>query len=87
MIQDELGRPDAALLENILSALNAEPADIMRTGEAEYKADRDRVAAMDRSAQILWLAEHIRVMERPIVVNGAQARIGRPPETVIEILD
>ena len=79
--------PDAALLTDILAALDAEPAAIMRTGEDDYKAERDSVAAMDRPAQIRWLADHIRVMQRPIVVNGDKARIGRPPEAVIDILD
>jgi arsenate reductase len=32
------------------------------------------------------LAEHPALMERPIVVHGEQARLGRPPEQVLEIL-
>lgn len=79
--------PDAAALENIITALAAEPVDIMRTSEAEYKAVRNEIGAMSRSEQIQWLAANISVLQRPIVVNGDQVRIGRPPESVLEILN
>lgn len=79
--------PTAATLANILAALDAEPIAIMRSGETEYKEARGDVAAMSRAEQLEWLAANIRVLQRPIVVNGDQARIGRPPESVLEILD
>jgi len=78
--------PDASALEAIIAALGAEPIDVMRTNEAEYKAAQDKIDAMSRAEQIEWLASNIRVLQRPIVVNGNRARIGRPPETVLEIL-
>ena len=37
--------------------------------------------------QLKWLADNIRVLQRPIVVNDNRARIGRPPESVLEIID
>ena len=79
--------PDAAALENIITALGVEPVAIMRTHEDEYKAARDEIDAMGRTEQIEWLVANIRVLQRPIVVNGNQARIGRPPESVLEILN
>ncbi len=79
--------PDAATLENIVMALDAEPVMIMRTHEAEYTAAQKEIDAMSRAEQIAWLAENIHVLQRPIVVNGKQARIGRPPESVLDILD
>jgi len=79
--------PDAATLADIITALGVEPIAIMRTNEDEYKVARNEVDAMNSSEQIKWLAANIRVLQRPIVINGTQARIGRPPESVLEILD
>jgi arsenate reductase len=79
--------PDAAALEDIITALGTEPVAIMRTNEEEYKAARNEIDAMNRADQLEWLAANIRVLQRPIVINGNQARIGRPPESVLEILD
>jgi arsenate reductase (glutaredoxin) len=78
--------PDAATLEHIVTALGVEPIAIMRTNEDEYKTAHKEVNAMNRHEQIEWLAANIRVLQRPIVINGNQARIGRPPESVLEIL-
>ena len=78
--------PDAKTLGAITTALGVAPRKIMRTNETEYKNARDEVDAMNEQDQLKWLAANIRVMQRPIVVNGSQARIGRPPESVLEIL-
>lgn len=79
--------PNVSELANIIDALRAEPIDVMRTNESEFKAARAEVEAMNRNGQIEWLAENIRVLQRPIVIDGAQARVGRPPESVLEIID
>lgn len=78
--------PDAATLAGILGKLGISAAELMRTGEAEYKAAKNDLAGMDEDAQIAWLCANPRVIERPIVVSGDSARIGRPPEAVLEIL-
>ena len=41
---------------------------------------------MNKKEQLTWLAEHPQVIQRPIVVAGGEARIGRPPEAVLELL-
>ena len=78
--------PDAATLAAVINKLGISAAQLMRTGEAEYKAAKADVAAMDETAQIEWLCANPKVIERPIVVSAGGARIGRPPETVLEIL-
>lgn len=78
--------PDGPALEAIVTALGLEPIDIMRTNEAEYKSAQNDIGTMSRSEQLEWLAANIRVLQRPIVMNGNRARIGRPPESVLEIL-
>jgi arsenate reductase len=79
--------PDAATLGDIITALGVAPTNIMRTNEDEYKTAREEVEAMNEMEQLRWLAANIRVMQRPIVVNGNRACIGRPPESVLAILD
>ena len=78
--------PSAAQLKDILGLLGIGPRDLMRKGEDAYKAgglgdasksDDELVAAM--------VAEPI-LIERPIVLAGGQARLGRPPEKVLEIV-
>ena len=78
--------PTSGQLQKIVSALEAEPQAIMRSNEDDYKAARTKVEGMTAKAQLTWLAEHPRVLQRPIVVTDRGARIGRPPETVLEIL-
>ncbi len=79
--------PDAAALADIIAILGVKPVDIMRTNEPEYQIAEDEIGTMSKTRQIEWLAENICVLQRPIVVNGKQVRIGRPPESVLEILD
>lgn len=79
--------PDSTTLGAIITALGVAPINIMRTNEDEYITAREEVDAMNEMEQLRWLATNIRVMQRPIVVNGNRARIGRPPESVLNILD
>ena len=78
--------PDASRLTSVLAKLGLRPHAIMRTGEQAYQDAKDAVEAMDDTAQIAWLVANPTVLQRPIVIHGAQARIGRPPESVLEIL-
>jgi arsenate reductase len=78
--------PDKATLQNILGQLELSAAELMRTGEDEYKAAKQAIAAMDEAAQIAWLIANPKVIERPIVVTENGARIGRPPERILEII-
>lgn len=78
--------PDAATLGELVKKLGLQPLDIMRTGEDLFKAARDSVLVMSVDEQLNWLAANPKVLQRPIVVVGERARIGRPPESVLEIL-
>jgi arsenate reductase len=79
--------PDAGTLGELVTLLGVQPIDIMRTNEPEYRAAADKLQSMNADQQISWLAANPKVLQRPIIVSGNQARIGRPPETVLEILD
>lgn len=78
--------PDAARLTSILGKLDMQPRELLRKGQAEYKemgldnmqmSDRELIAAMIKAPILI---------ERPIVLANGKARIGRPPESVLEIL-
>jgi len=73
-------------LVELLRALQMPARDLLRRGEDEYSelglADR----LDDEEALVDVLAEHPILMERPIAVRGTRARLGRPPERVLELL-
>jgi len=62
-----------------------DPKDMMRTGEAIYK-ELGLNSELDPDALFAAMAKHAILIERPIVSNGARAIIGRPPETVKDLL-
>jgi len=76
--------PSAEELRRILSMLRMSPRDLMRTKEAAEAGLDDPTLSDD--ALIDGMAKHPAVIERPIVVAGDKAAIGRPPESVLEIL-
>jgi len=76
--------PSAAELKDILSKLGMSAAEIVRTKEA--KEEGIDVSALDNDALIEALAAHPRAIERPIVVKGAKAVMGRPPQNVIDLI-
>ena len=78
--------PDEEALERLLRLLEIEPADLLRSKEEEY-ADLGLDGMLgDREALIAAMAAHPILIERPIVVAGDRARLGRPPQQVLEII-
>ncbi|KEQ16724.1 arsenate reductase (glutaredoxin) [Endozoicomonas numazuensis] len=77
--------PSKEALGDILKQLDKKPEELMRKGEQEYK---DHIKGQDLSAQqqIEKMVAYPKMIERPIVVCNGQARVGRPPESVLEIL-
>jgi len=78
--------PDAQTLDRLLNMLGKEPRELMRRQEAEYKALGLDDPALSRETLIQAMVEHPKLIERPIVVQGEHAALGRPPEDVLEIL-
>jgi len=75
--------PNAAKLTEILAKMNKGPRDILRKKEAREEGID---TSLDGDALIEALAAHPRALERPIVVSGDKAAMGRPPESVLDIL-
>ncbi len=78
--------PTAAELDAILQKLDLEPRQLMRKQEAEYHANHLDNEALSRQALINAMIAHPILIERPIVVAGDKAVIGRPPENVLTLL-
>jgi arsenate reductase len=78
--------PTAAELDKLLKLLGMEPQQLMRTGEAVYKELGLAQQKLSRTEAIRILAEHPILIERPIVVRGKRAVLGRPPENVQALL-
>ena len=72
-------------LEELINLLGIEAKDLVRTTEAIYK---EQFKGKDLSAAewIEAMVAYPKLMQRPIVVNGNKAILGRPPENVNEIL-
>ena len=78
--------PSAAELDAILKKLGIEPRELMRKKEDAYAEARLDDPKLIRKQLIAAMVKHPILIERPIVVNGKLAAIGRPPEKVLEIL-
>jgi arsenate reductase len=78
--------PDARTLDEILQMLGMEPRELIRRGEAEYKAAGLDRQDLSRDELIQAMVEFPKLIQRPIVVVDGKARIGRPPESVLEIV-
>ena len=79
--------PTQKRLGEILDALGKEPLEVMRTGEKRFKElGLSRKDDRPRREWIRILANDPILLERPIVTTGRKAALGRPPESVLEIL-
>lgn len=78
--------PDAAQLKSLLGKLGIGARALLRTGEDEYKTLNLADAALVDEQLIAAMAAHPKLIERPILIVGDKAAIGRPPERILEIL-
>jgi arsenate reductase len=79
--------PTAAELDAVLTALGKEPWDIARMGEDTAKELDLKSQPKDRAAWIDLMVAHPILIERPILVRAdGEARLGRPPEDVTDLL-
>lgn len=76
---------DAEQLEALLDRLEGSLKDLVRTNEAEWKAQD--IDIDDRQAVIAAIVATPKLMQRPIADRGDRAVIGRPPEAVLSLID
>lgn len=75
----------AAEISKILTKLHLKPIDLVRTNESVWKENFKGKDLSDTEI-INAMVENPKLIERPIVINGNQAVIGRPPEKISAIL-
>lgn len=74
---DELGK--------IIKRLGIPPSDLIRKNESIWKENYKGKELSDEQL-INLMIQHPQLMERPIVINGNKAVIGRPPQHILDIL-
>jgi arsenate reductase len=78
--------PAPSEIKGLLGKLKMEPRQLMRTKEAVYAELGLDDPGLGDAALIQAMAENPVLIERPILISGARAVIGRPPERVLEIV-
>lgn len=78
--------PDRRTLEELLALLGIGPRELLRKGEEEYSALGLDNPTLGHAELIDAMVAHPKLIERPIVVVGNKAIIGRPPEKILELL-
>ena len=78
--------PSEARLEELLDMLGLPARDLIRRKEAPYRELGLDDPSLTRAELVAAMASHPVLIERPVVVSGTRAAMGRPPERVLEIL-
>lgn len=78
--------PSSATIKKVLKSLEISARDLMRTKEVEYKEQNLADTNLSEQKLINAIISTPKLMERPIVVKGSEAVIGRPPENVLALL-
>jgi len=78
--------PTFGEIDEILKMLDAQPRDIMRKNEAEYEEQNLDDKNISTKNLIEAIIKTPKLLERPIVINGNKAAIGRPAENILKII-
>lgn len=77
--------PTVSDLEGIINKLGIKPFDLVRRGETIFKEQFKGKSLTDRE-WVVAMVEYPKLIERPIVIKGDKAELGRPPERVLSLL-
>ena len=78
--------PSKAEVEKLVAMVGGEPRELIRDGEAEFKALKLRKSDLTRTQIVEAIAAHPVLLQRPIVVTPLGVRLCRPSELVLDIL-
>lgn len=78
--------PTRSQLTGILRLLDMGPRDLIRTGEAAYRENGIDDPSLTDDQLLDAMIEHPILIQRPIVVVGDRAAIGRPPEIILDLV-
>lgn len=77
---------DVLLIKDTLEKLSLKPRDILRKSEQDYKDNDLKRDSLSDDDLIDYMIKYPRLIERPIVINGNKAVLGRPPENVLSLI-
>ena len=78
--------PDVNQIKNICSKLKLKPKEILRKGEKDFKENNLSEIIDNQDILLQKMVQFPKIIERPIIVIGNKAVIGRPPENILDIL-
>jgi len=78
--------PSNQALSDIVKKLNISPKELVRTADQAFKDTGLEIDSMSDSEVIEAICKHPEILQRPIVVCGDKAVIGRPPGNVLDII-
>ncbi|SDZ89927.1 arsenate reductase (glutaredoxin) [Microbulbifer marinus] len=78
--------PSRDTLAELLQKLGISARELLRTGEDAYKQLQLKDKSLDEAQLLDAMVQHPILIQRPIVVKGNKAVLGRPPENVLELL-
>ena len=74
-------------INEILDLLKINPISMIRTNEAEFKKlNLSKEQLVNKQYLINIIRKFPKIMQRPIIINGKKAVIGRPPDNIYKIL-
>ena len=79
--------PDASELRSLLKKLDMNVREILRRSEPEYDVLGLEDDSLAEEIVLDLLVKHPKLLQRPIVIAGDQAIIGRPPENVLAFIE
>lgn len=79
--------PSAADLKSVLKMLHMKPRELMRKKEAVYADLKLDNAALSEDQLINAMVENPVLIERPVVIYGPRAALGRPPENILDLFN
>lgn len=78
--------PDAATIKSLLGKLGIGARDLLRTGEDAYKENNLKDRNLSDDDLIAAMVKFPKLIQRPIVVKGDKAVLGRPPENALDLI-
>ena len=77
--------PSEKELTKLIKLLKISPIELVRKNESIWK-ENYKSKELSETAIIKAMSMHPKLIERPIIINGNKAVIGRPPEKIIDII-
>ncbi|MCX2979263.1 arsenate reductase (glutaredoxin) [Halieaceae bacterium IMCC14734] len=79
--------PNASELKAVIAKLGMPPRELLRKGEDAYRDNNLADTGLTDTQLIAAMVAHPKLIERPIVIAGERAVLGRPPENVLALLN